>query len=68
MQCPRCKRVLPESMGERKVRAEVAVAEVMEPEADMKVPICPEDGNDMIWNKTLKRWECECGYRWKVEK
>jgi plasmid stability protein len=30
--------------------------------------ICPEDAKVMIWNKVLKCWECECGYRTKGAK
>ena len=28
-------------------------------------PTCPEDGERLVWNKVLKLWECECGYRGK---
>jgi hypothetical protein len=30
------------------------------------VPNCPDDGDPMIWNRVLKRYECRCGYKGKV--
>src|SRR5579859_1883428 len=29
---------------------------------------CPECGDEMVWNKVLRRWVCGCGYQGKVQK
>jgi hypothetical protein len=43
---------------------DTSVEEVDEPSG----PFCPVDGDSMVWNQKLTRWECECGYRGKAEK
>lgn len=29
---------------------------------------CPECGKEMVWNKTMKRMECQCGFKGKVKR
>ena len=91
VQCPRCKRVLPESIGgvknggvQRKAERETGseaeavlavpsgtpdagrnlrrTVEAVGSEPEITTPRCPEDGDLMTWNRTMKWWECECSY------
>jgi hypothetical protein len=36
--------------------------------ADSGTPLCPEDGDPMIWNRVLKRFICACGYQGKIQR
>jgi hypothetical protein len=33
------------------------------PAASQVVKTCPEDGDPMIWNEKMKRWDCVCGFQ-----
>jgi hypothetical protein len=36
--------------------------------ADSGTPLCPDDGDPLVWNRVLSRWMCACGYQGKVQK
>ena len=29
---------------------------------------CPDDGGLLVWNRLLKRWECDCGWQGKRQR
>ena len=67
-------------MTEKRKRAEAAVSSVLAPakvEAeflrirdghegpDVSQPACPDCGMTLVFNRQMKRWDCECGYQGK---